>query len=75
MNVSQLNVPGSWVFWGRFLSACPTESVPLRRKEIFISPEEAGFRSLVEAVIFMECKEVPAAEMVACPVVCLQKTC
>lgn len=29
---------------------------------------------LVEAVIFMECKEAPAAEMVACPVACLQET-
>lgn len=46
VTVSQLHVPGSWVFWGRFLSSCSTETVSLFRGEIFISPEKAGFKSL-----------------------------
>jgi len=46
MNVSQLRVPGSWVFLGRFLLACPMETVLLCRKEIFISLEKAEFKSL-----------------------------
>lgn len=46
MNISQLHVPGSWVFWGRLLSTCPIETVLLCRKEILISPEKAGFKSL-----------------------------
>lgn len=74
MTVSQLDVPGSWVFWGRFLSSCSTETVSLFRGEIFISPEKAGFKSQYEAVIFMECKEAPATEVVACPVAGLQET-
>lgn len=30
---------------------------------------------LVEAVMFMQCEEAPAAEMVACSVACLEDTC
>lgn len=30
---------------------------------------------LVEAVMFMQCEEAPAGEMVACPVACLEDTC
>lgn len=74
MNGFQLHAPGLWVFSGRFLSACPIETVLLYRKEIFVSPEKAAFKSLVGAVVFMECKEAPAAEMVACPAACLQET-
>lgn len=42
------------------------------------SPAPRELRSsgcLVEAVMFMQCEEAPAAEMVACPVACLEETC
>lgn len=74
MNVSQLCVPG-WVFWAKFSLIHCIEALPLCRREILTSPEEAGIKSLVEAVMFMQSEEAPAAEMVACPVACLEDTC
>lgn len=63
-------------FVSSFYLFFPLKKFHFVEKKYSLAPRELGSSlSLVEAVMFIQCEEAPAAEMVACPVACLEETC